>query len=149
MASPDDLDPARAISALLDLCAEGGTEYLPESHMGSPRTRAERRPTLSFATNAASGFSDDDVALLAGASRARLAICKFSLRGHCTRSLATYLGRPTSMPYSKGTSGEAKARPSRRDLLADFRAFTALRTAMIPCGLSVGSTSTSTSLASR
>ncbi len=124
---PDDLDPARAIPALLDLCAEGGTEYVQHLIWFTPGT-ALKGVALSFATNAASGFSDDDVAMLAEVLPALgLAICKFSLSRTLHETLATYLGSATSMRVLKGhiRRGEGET-VAAAILLADFRAFTAL-----------------------
>jgi len=123
----DDLDAAKAIPALLDLRAEGGTDYVLHLIWFTPGT-ALKGVAVSFATDAPSGFSDDDMAILAEVLPALgLAICKFSLSRTLHETLATYLGAGTSTRVLKGhiRRGEGET-VAAAILLADFRAFTAL-----------------------
>jgi adenylate cyclase len=66
----DDLDTTIAVPALLDLRAEGGTDYVLHLIWFTPGT-ALKGAAISFATDAASGFSDDDMAALAEVVPAR------------------------------------------------------------------------------
>jgi adenylate cyclase len=123
----DDLNPATAIPALVDLRGEGGTDYVLHLIWFAPGT-ALKGVALSFATDAPSGFSDDDVETLAEMLPALgLAICKFSLSRTLHETLATYLGSGTSTRVLKGNirRGEGET-VAAAILLADFRAFTAL-----------------------
>ena len=123
-----DLNPATAIPALVDLRAEGGTDYILHLIWFTPGT-ALKGVALSFATDAPSGFSDDDVAMLAEVLPALgLAICKFSLsRTLHETTLATYLGSGTSTRVLKGHTRRGEGETvAAAILLADFRAFTAL-----------------------
>ncbi len=123
----DDLDAAKAAPALLDLRAEGGTDYVLHLIWFAPGT-ALKGVAVSFATDTPSGFSDDDMAMLAEVLPALgLAICKFSLSRTLHETLATYLGAGTSTRVLKGhiRRGEGET-VAAAILLADFRAFTAL-----------------------
>lgn len=123
----DDPEDARAIPALLDLRAEGGTDYVQNLIWFTPGT-ALRGVAVSFSTDAPSGFSDDDIAILAEVLPAfGLAICKLSLSRTLHETLAIYLGAETSTRVLKGQirRGEGET-VAAAILLADFRAFTAL-----------------------
>jgi adenylate cyclase len=123
----DDPDAARAIPELLKLRAEGGTDYVLHLIWFAPGT-ALKGVALSFATDAPSGFSDDDMAMLAEVIPALgLAICKFSLSRTLHETLATYLGSRTSTRVLKGHTRRGEGETvAAAILLADFRAFTAL-----------------------
>jgi len=121
------LDAAKAIPALLELRAEGGTDYVLHVIWFTPGT-ALRGVAVSFATDIPSGFSDDDLAILTEVLPALgLAICKFSLSRTLHETLATYLGAETSTRVLKGQirRGEGET-VAAAILLADFRGFTAL-----------------------
>src|SRR5258708_16710580 len=91
-----DLDATKTIPALLDLQAEGGTDYVLHLIWFAPGT-ALKGVAISFATDFPSGFSDDDMAVLADLiPTLGLAICKFSLSRTLHEILATYLGSETS-----------------------------------------------------
>lgn len=121
-------DPAaQAIPALRDLRAEGGTDYVLHLVWFAPGT-ALKGVAVSFATDAPSGFSDHDMAMLAEVFPAfGLAICKFSLSRTLHDTLAIYLGAQTSARVLDGQirRGEGET-VSAAILLADFRAFTTL-----------------------
>lgn len=123
----DDPNCAKAIPALCDLRAEGGTDYVLHLIWFTPGT-ALKGVAVSFATDTTSGFSDDDLAILAEVLPALgLAMCKFSLSRTLHETLATYLGSETSTRVLKGQirRGEGET-VAAAILLADFRAFTAL-----------------------
>jgi adenylate cyclase len=123
----DDPDGAKAVPELLELRAEGGTDYVLHLIWFTPGT-ALSGVAVSFATDTPSGFSDDDMAVLAEVLPALgLAICKFSLSRTLHETLATYLGLGTSMRVLKGQirRGEGET-VAAAILLADFRSFTAL-----------------------
>jgi adenylate cyclase len=122
-----DLDAPKPIPALLELRAEGGTDYVLHVIWFTPGT-ALKGVAVSFATDTPSGFSDDDLAILAEVLPALgLAICKFSLSRTLHETLATYLGAETSTRVLKGQirRGEGET-VAAAILLADFRSFTAL-----------------------
>jgi adenylate cyclase len=122
-----DSDGAKAVPELVDLRAEGGTDYVLHLIWFTPGT-ALSGVAVSFATDTPSGFSDDDMAILAEVLPALgLAICKFSLSRTLHETLATYLGLGTSMRVLKGhiRRGEGET-VAAAILLADFRSFTAL-----------------------
>jgi adenylate cyclase len=121
----DEPNSAKAFPALLELRAEGGTDYVLHILWFTPGA-ALKGVVVSFATNRPSGFCDDDLAIFAEVLPALgLAICKFSLSQTLHETLATYLGSRTSTRVLEGhiRRGETVAAAI---LLADFRAFTAL-----------------------
>ena len=121
----DDPDAAKAVPALLELRAEGGTDYVLHLMWFAPGTAGV---AISFATNRPSGFSDDDMAILAEVLPALgLAMCKVSLSRTLHETLATYLGSETSTRVLNGCirRGEGET-VAAAILLADFRSFTAL-----------------------
>jgi len=123
----DGLDAAKAVPALLDLRAEGGTDYVLHLIWFTPGT-ALKGVAISFATDARAGFGDDDMAALAELVPALgLAICKFSLSRTLHETLATYLGSRTSARVLDGQirRGEGETMAAAI-LLADFRGFTVL-----------------------
>jgi adenylate cyclase len=123
----DDPDAGKAIPALIDLRAEGATDYVLHLIWFAPGT-ALKGVAVSFATDIPSGFSEDDLAILAEVLPALgLAICKLSLSRTLHETLATYLGSATSTRVLKGSirRGEGET-VAAAILLADFRAFTAL-----------------------
>ena len=86
------LDRAKAFPLLLDLRAQGGTDYVQHIVWFTPGT-ALKGLSVSFATDAASGFGDGDLAVLAEAlPTLGLAICKVSLSRTLHDTLAIYLG---------------------------------------------------------
>jgi adenylate cyclase len=118
--------PFKTFPLLLDLQAQGGTDYVQHIVWFTPGT-ALKGLSVSFATDAASGFGDDDLAVLAELLPALgLAICKVSLSRTLHDTLAIYLGSETSTRVLKGRirrgQGETVAAAI---LLADLRAFTA------------------------
>lgn len=122
-----DLDPIAAFPSLLALRAEGGTDYVQHIVWFTPGT-ALKGLAVSFATDAPSGFSDNDLAVLTEVLPALgLAMCKFSLSRTLHETLATYLGTGPSTRVLEGHirrgDGETVAAAI---LLADFRGFTAL-----------------------
>ena len=122
-----DLDAAEMLPSLRDLRAEGGTDYVLHIIWFNPGT-ALKGLAVSFATDAPSGFSAEDMAILAEVLPALgLAICKFSLSRTLHETLATYLGSETSSRVLQGRirrgEGETVAAVI---VLADFPAFTAL-----------------------
>jgi adenylate cyclase len=123
----DDPDAARAVPALVGLRAEGCTDYVLQLIWFTPGT-ALKGVAVSFATNTPSGFSDDDMAILAEVLPALgLAMCKFSLSRTLHDTLATYLGLETSTRVLNGRirRGEGET-VAAAILMADFRAFTKL-----------------------
>lgn len=121
-----DLDRAATFPLLLDLQAQGGTDYVQHIVWFTPGT-ALKGLSVSFATDAASGFGDDDLAVLAEMLPALgLSICKVSLSRTLHDTLAIYLGSETSTRVLKGRirrgQGETVAAAI---LLVDLRAFTA------------------------
>lgn len=123
----DDLNAASAVPELLDLRAEGGTDYVLHLIWFAPGT-ALKGVAISFATDAPSGFSNDDMAVLDEVLPALgLAICKLSLSRTLQEALATYLGSETSTRVLEGNirRGEGKT-VAAAILLADFRGFTTL-----------------------
>jgi adenylate cyclase len=109
------------------LRAEGGTDYIQHIVWFTPGT-ALKGLAVSFATDAPSGFSDDDLAVIAEVLPALgLAMCKFSLSRTLHETLATYLGTGPSVRVLEGhiRRGEGET-VAAAILLADFRGFTAL-----------------------
>jgi len=123
----DELDAVEMLPPLRELRAEGGTDYVLHIIWFAPGT-ALRGLAVSFATDVPSGFSAEDMAILAEVLPALgLAICKFSLSRTLHETLATYLGSETSARVLKGRirRGEGET-VAAAILLADFRAFTEL-----------------------
>nr|WP_184255807.1 adenylate/guanylate cyclase domain-containing protein [Rhodopseudomonas rhenobacensis] len=123
----DKLCPTRPIPALVDLHAEGGTDYVLHLIWFAPGT-ALKGVAVSFATDAPSGFNDQDVAMVAEVLPSLgLAMCKFSLSRTLHETLGIYLGSETSSRVLNGNirRGEGET-VAAAILLADFRAFTAL-----------------------
>ena len=119
--------PPSAVPELLDLRAEGGTDYVLHLIWFAPGT-ALKGVAISFATDTPSGFSDDDMAVLDEVLPALgLAMCKFSLSRTLQEALATYLGSETSARVLEGNirRGEGET-VAAAILLADFRGFTTL-----------------------
>ncbi len=121
------LDPATAIPELVDLQAEGGTDYVLHLIWFAPGT-ALKGVAVSFATDAWSGFSDDDLAMLAETlAPLGLAMCKFSLSRTLHETLGIYLGSDTSSRVLGGNIRRGEGETiTAAILLADLRAFTAL-----------------------
>jgi adenylate cyclase len=121
-----DMDRAATFPLLLDLQAQGGTDYVQHIVWFTPGT-ALKGLSVSFATDAASGFGDDDLAVLAELLPALgLAICKVSLSRTLHDTLAIYLGSETSTRVLKGRIRRSQGETvSAAILLADLRAFTA------------------------
>ena len=84
----DDPDAAKAVPALLELRAEGGTDYVLHLIWFAPGT-ALKGVAVSFATNRPSGFCDDDMAILVEVlPTLGLAMCKVSLSRTLHETLA-------------------------------------------------------------
>jgi adenylate cyclase len=121
------MDREKTFPLLLDLQAQGGTDYIQHIVWFTPGT-ALKGLSVSFATDAPSGFGADDLAVLAEVLPALgLAICKVSLSRTLHETLATYLGSETSTRVLNGQirrgQGETVAAAI---LLVDLRAFTEL-----------------------
>lgn len=109
------------------LRTEGVTDYVVHLIGFAPGTRLIG-VAVSFATDRAGGFNDDELALLAETLPAvGLAACKLGLAGTLRGTLATYLGSATSARVLQGqiTRGQGQT-VAAAILLVDLRAFTAL-----------------------
>jgi adenylate cyclase len=123
----DAMDPATTFPFLLDLQAEGGTDYVQHIIWFTPGT-ALKGLVVSFASDGTAGFGEADLALFAELLPALgLAICKSSLSRTLQETLAVYLGSATATRVLGGQirRGEGET-VAAAILMADFRAFTAL-----------------------
>jgi adenylate cyclase len=123
----DAMDPATTFPALVDLRAEGGTDYVQHIIWFTPGT-ALKGLVVSFASDGIAGFGEADLALFAELLPVLgLAICKSSLSRTLQETLAVYLGSATATRVLGGQirRGEGET-VAAAILMVDFRAFTAL-----------------------
>ena len=123
----DTLQSGGGFALLHQTRQDGGTDYV--LHMiGFTPGSALRGVACSFVTDAALGFSDNDLARIEDALPIfGLAICKLSLSYTLRETLGTYLGRATASRVLDGQILRGEGRTmSAAILLTDLKAFTAL-----------------------
>jgi adenylate cyclase len=123
----DALRPDDDLPLLHELRSRGGTDYLLHSFAFAPDT-ALIGGMISFATQHASGFTEADLATIAGLRPALgLAIAKLNLSHTLREVLSIYVGRTTGARVLEGQIRRGQGRTVAAAILfADLRGFTAL-----------------------